>query len=229
MSSLSNFVTWVQEKLSFPTEIDEPAIENAIDSAIVILSRIKPRIAIVDFTGNNSAYDFTLPSSWVEGFSTVLSVEYPSGKQSPIYIKTFEYRMYQSATGTIKFRLVNDTPSATDTVRVSYSAPWEIDSTSSTVLAQDVRAVVDLAASICAQELSAKAAQTQVRSLDADAINYLAKVDHWSSISKRLESSFKRHVGVSEDSWIKATSKTTEIDSIFPWGVENITHPRSWQ
>jgi hypothetical protein len=229
MSTKQTYVTGVRYRLSYPQELDEPTIQDAVNRAVILYSKIRPKQAVTDFSGDGSSYDFTLPSDWVEGYSRILQVEFPTGNQQATILKSHKYTVYQSATDTYVFRLIEDTPSSTQTVRVTYTIPYTVNDSSSDVRAQDEEALIDLAAAFCARVLSAKAAQTTQSSLDADPINYLAKVDHWSNVAKRLEGLFKQHFGITSETWIQAVNAVMDVDALFPWGHDMIIHTRSWR
>jgi hypothetical protein len=107
------------EKLS-ATERD-----NFIQEAVKIYSKHRPREVIRDISGDGLTYDFAIATnltSWVKGFSTIKSVEYPADERTPSYIEEEEdYRIIEKETGQF-LRIITYTPSATQKVRVLYTA-----------------------------------------------------------------------------------------------------------
>ena len=209
-------------------DLNDSLIDSIIQDAIYEYSRIKPREKASDFQGDGTAYSFTFPSDWLDGFSTIKQVEYPFGEQVPTIIKPYRYRVYRGTAG-VNFRMVQDTPSSTGTVRVTYLLPHTGSSTSFTVPDSDVGAVAALAASKLARQLAAQNARTQSNTMDADVVNYLSKVANWTALADKLEDKYKSLIGIPKNSSVDAATQYMDWDTQYPWGTNLLTHPRSWQ
>lgn len=225
----NTLVTKVGEELQDNVgELSDAVIESKIQDAIYEYSRVRPYEKSADFIGNGTAYAFTLPSDWLDRFSSIRQVEYPFGEQEPIIIKPYKYRVYRGTAG-VNFRLVKDTPSSTGTVRVTYLLPHTGSSTSFTIPDSDVSAVAALAASLLARHLAAQNARTQSNTMDADVVNYLTKIANWTTLADKLEDKYKSLLGIPRNSEVDAATGYIDWDMEYAWGSSFLTHPRSFQ
>ncbi len=119
----------------FKTKVDEIVQDDAskltptekadfIQEALKQYSKHRPREIIKDITGDGT-YDYAIATnltSWVKGFSIVKKIEYPADERIPTYLEEDDdYQIYEKETGQI-LRLINDTPAATEKIRVTYTA-----------------------------------------------------------------------------------------------------------
>ena len=209
-------------------DINDSLIDSLVQDAIYEYSRVRAREKVTDFTGDGTAYSFTLPSDWMDGFSVVKRVEYPFGEQEPEIIKPYKYRVYRGTAG-VTFRMVKDTPSSTGTVRVTYLLPHTGSSSSFTIPDSDVSAVAALAASKLARQLAAQNARTQASTMDADVVNYLSQVASWNTLADKLEDEYKALIGIPKNGNEEAVTDWADWDMSFAWGENLLTHPRSWR
>lgn len=233
MADLDSFVEGVKYRLAEEIDrdtqdIEEERIVNFITSAVKSYNRIVPNTAVSTFSGNGTAYAWSLPSNWVDGFSELTSVEYPSGDQDPTYLKAYKWRILQG-TAEKKFHLLLDTPSATQTVTITYTIPHVVTVGTSTIPVQDEEAVQDLATSYCFSELAAKFVRTNKSTLEGDIINNLTKVDYYNNQSRALENRFKAHFGIRPGDLGPTTQCIGEWDQVYSWGTDFITHQRVWR
>jgi hypothetical protein len=103
--------------------------DAALRQAAAFYSNDRPNLTVVDITGAGS-FDLTLPDLWQEGFSKIKSVEYPydADNQEAELLDRDQWAIYQNPTGKV-LRLLDETPSASDTVRVTYTRQHKIAST----------------------------------------------------------------------------------------------------
>lgn len=229
MSTLTDFVTGVKNRLEDP-ELEVGFIQDAVWRAAIFYSRrISPRIRIVQFTGDGSTYNFPLPSDWDNSLSHILRVEYPITDQKPSYIKPYRYTVYLDSLGVYKFRMIQDTPSSTEKVNVTYAVLHTLSSATSTIPASDEEAVIDLAAALVARIMQAKAARTQLFKFDADIINYVTIAETWRTVAEDLERKFKAHFGLKREDIVGAVTNYGDIDMLFPWGQDLLVHRRAWR
>lgn len=213
-------------RLASPPDVHPTEVSGFLLKALQTYSVFKPRILAAEMTGDGSKYDFDLPTDWVEGFSQIIDIEYPSGSQIPTYLKAYQYRIYQSAT-TKKLRLLTYIPGATEKLLVTYTLPHSVTSAVNTTEQQDFSAICDLAASVGCDYLAEKFAQTQSSTLDADVVNYLSKVDYYRNLSRRLMVDFKTHFGMKEDDVVPAISKVGDMPApTSTGGLNMLLHPR---
>jgi len=150
--------TQVVGNLGDPAKLTEQDIDQHIDEAVLAYSQLSPNVKAYDYTGDGSTYDFTFPSDFVDGFSSLLSIEAPQGEQFPVYLTQTDWIFYRSTTA-LKLRLLS-IPATSVVVRITYTANHIVDSDDSslsTVPSTDIHAIVYLATSRAALELAGEA------------------------------------------------------------------------
>lgn len=188
--SLTDYVSRVDKVLpQADTELPAGAVEEMVYDAVMVYSRLRPRNDVEDYAGDGSTYDFTLPTNWVQGFSSILAVEWESvGEQEPVYLRADKWMFYLSPTGwKLRFFEIPD-----GTVRVTYTKPH----TENTVYDQDKRAVGHLVIAKTALALAGKYSGYNEPSFEADVINYRTKADEYRSQARLFERLFKEHFGM---------------------------------
>jgi len=109
--------------------------DAALHQAATFYSNDRPNLTVVDITGAGS-FDLTLPALWQEGFSKIKFVEYPyeADNQEPQLLDRDQWAIYQKPTAKV-LRLLDETPSANETVRVTYTRQHKIASTIASTIA----------------------------------------------------------------------------------------------
>ncbi|GER92684.1 hypothetical protein A45J_0402 [hot springs metagenome] len=203
-------------KLTNPGDYD-----RNIAAAIAIYSKHRPNLKVVDITGNGG-HDYDLPSGWIDEFSVIKSIEYPIGDVPATLIDNDKYEIYQSPTAK-KIRLINDTPSASESFRVTFTTLR----TDTTIPDGDIDALCNLASALCLEELANAYAQTSDSTIAADSVNYRTKSFDFAQRAKRLMQLYKEHMGIREDDITQPASAVIDLDIKYPGGGERLTHPRS--
>ena len=104
--------------------VGETRIPLALETALATFTKDKPRVAAGTLDGDGTAQTFDLPTllaadGWVDGWSTVLSIEYPTGNLPKTYV---DYNATAIEDGTLYFA---DTPAAgTNNIRIRFNAAW---------------------------------------------------------------------------------------------------------
>ena len=208
--------------------------DRLLSQAVIIYSKDRPREIIHEITGDGTAYDFAMPSSWIEGSSNIIGkIEYPADDyQSPVYIEDDEWIFFRKlvASVTTKYiRFTTFTPASNKIARFLYTVPHTLSDSSNTITDNDIEAVVALAAALCFWALAAKFAQTTDPTIDADVIDYQRKSDLYSTLAKEKLAIYNSLMGLgAEAKGAAAASAGVEIkdlDVIFPWGEDYLTHP----
>jgi len=170
----------------------------AVTEALNRYSKNRPRLVCADLAGAGS-HDLALPVGWVEGLSSIQSVEYPTGVVPEALLDSDMWTMYRTPTAT-KLRLLTYTPEATETVRILYSAAH----TEGTVPAADLEAVANLAAATCLRQLAAAFGQTSDPTIGADVVNYRSKADEFRRLADSLEEQYGDHLGIGKSTPVSA-------------------------
>lgn len=117
------------------TELTQADEDAALKQAATLYSNDRPNLTVVDITGSG-VFDLALPALAEEGFLKIKSVEYPydAGNQEPALLDRDQWKIYQTPSGKV-LRLLKATPSASETVRVTYTRQHKIASTGALTIA----------------------------------------------------------------------------------------------
>jgi hypothetical protein len=190
-----------------------------ITAALARYSRHRPAVAVEDIDGDGT-HEYDLPLGWVEEFSTITSIEYPLGDLPATLMEPEDFEVYRKPAGNV-LRLIADAPAASEEFRVTYTIPR----TEITVAANDVDALVNLAASFCCENLANAYAQSGDSTIGADAVNYRSKSADFAFRAKRLMALYKEHVGVKEDGGVAPATGVASHEMHYPGGQDRLTHP----
>lgn len=95
----------------------------ALEAALATFSKDRPRIATDTFSGDNTTrtFDLTAAADWTAGWSTVRSVEHPTGEIPKQYVDSHKWT-HDEETDEL---LIHDAPAAgTDNIKIRYTALW---------------------------------------------------------------------------------------------------------
>jgi len=210
--------------------------ERMITSAKKIYDGDNSREIIKDDTSaDGDAYDFSLPTDWVDGFSVILGqIEYPikstDSWQTPQYVDDNDWMIYKTST-TTKLRFLNFIPASGYTFRYTYTVPHTLSEASCTINEFDWEAVCHLAASFCFTTLAAKYSQIEEPTIEADVIDYQRRNDECLALSKIHEDFYKGHMGIGIEKTLTTTGAQTtkDFDLNYAWGSGYLTHPTRWR
>lgn len=195
--------------------------DEQIKAALERYSKDRPKEYVVDLTGDGGNYyeiATTTFSEWVGGFSRVFSVEYPAAvvanDEAPTYLEDGDWRDDYYAGDKRYLYLPNNTPAATEKIRITYIVPYLLSGTPGTTdtPAQDFDAICSLAAGLCCEALAAKYGQSMDPTLAADVVNYAEKTDFYARRAKELIALYEEHMGIEEG--------TAPASVVSDWDVE---------
>jgi hypothetical protein len=204
----------------------------ALTEAVKDLARFRPRLLVGDIVGNGTS-TYTLPAGWVVDVSSLLSLEFPLGNDPPTYLEESDWTLYRSASTTVQLRLVRELPSASQTMRLLYTAPHTLGSTpaTTTLTAVDEEPALNKAASLCCTWLAAYYAQQGQASLAADVTNHESKSRTYRDLAKDFQRLYNEALGIDTKDGqapVKAASAVGDWDNSYPWGEDRLTHPQRW-
>jgi len=110
--------------------LDELERYRQIKQAVSRYSRDNPDEDIDDVTGDGGQYYVlsTELTNWREGFSRVLSIDYPAptvaSDEAPAYLDPDNWDDDYWASGSRYLYLPNHSPASTETMRIRYTTPW---------------------------------------------------------------------------------------------------------
>lgn len=219
-----------------PLMVDATTLDEAISAATTRFSQDRPREVVVDVTGAGSDFypltgGSSVAASWVDGSSRVVSIDYPAGAVANGYTPSWldpdnDWTTYRSASVTyLRFR--NAAPSATETARVTYTAPHTHTSVTDTVPAQDLDALCDLAAHYACLALATKAAASQDSVIAADSTNYRDSQLRFKQQAEAWLASYEARMGIKEGG-VAGASATADWNRSNTVGQPWLTHHRRW-
>lgn len=206
-----------------PIAASDAAILQAI---LQRYSKDRPQEKVTDVPGDGTS-DIALPAGYEDGFSILRSLEYPIGNVPPTYLEDDEWMFYRSPTG-LKIRLLSTKPTATQNVRVSWTARHAADGT--TVPDWDFEAVCDFAGSLGFEGLAGVYAQTGDPTIQADVVNYRTKAQEYLGLAKAARRRYFNHLGIEEGASGGAAAGPAismgDLNEAMGSGVDRLTHPK---
>lgn len=220
MTPLDDLRTRLDQMLQDAAErLSSAARDAAIFQAISDYSRDRPWRVVLDIAGAGS-YDLALPADWVAGFSHIVSIEYPAGRREPVLLESGAWTLYTSPAGTL-LRLLEVTPQSGETVRISYTLPHLVDGT--TLPAQDLDAVADLAAAIAFEKRATLVAEARDPTLAADLVGSRARAEDFAGRAREARRRYNERMG--KEGQPGAATGAADWDIELGDGGDRITHP----
>lgn len=209
-----------------------------LSQAVLIFSKDSPRELVHELTGDGSAYDFSLPDDWVDGFSAILgNIEYPADDyQDPAYIESNDWMLFKKLVDEVTteyLRFTTFIPVSGKTARYHFIAPHTLTDDVNTIKESNTEAVVALTASLCFWALAAKFAQTTDPDIDADVIDYQRKSDIYTALAKEQFALYNSLMGLGAETKNNASAGAgtvfKDLDVIYAHGEDFLTHPARWR
>ena len=199
--------------------------EAAIQEAVVWHSRHEPQEKLQDLAGDGTTAEFAVASDFVQGLSTVRSIEYPQGKRPPEYLeKHDDFLLYRKPTGL--FHQFLTVPASAKVARVTYTALHVVSATAGTVPDHRFDAVCTLAAAVSCQWLANRFSQQGDSTIGADSVDHKSKAAEYASRARELERTYMKALGITDLGGPPAASATRDWDQGYPFGIDRLTHPR---
>lgn len=203
-------------------------------------SKDKPQDLIADVTGNGtSVYPLTSHvgppiitglTSWTAGVSTIRSLEYPvSTTGEPEYVDRNEFMIYRPASGKEQLRLLGSSPTASETLRVRYTAPHSFSVTTSTIDDLDRGTFSLLAAAYAAQLLAADFLKSNTSNLSQDNSDFSQKSRDMQSLADSLFKKYASAVSSKTDGAKSYTTAIKDLDMKGSIGQSFLFHPERFR
>jgi hypothetical protein len=180
--------------------IGEPEIIKAIAKAIKTYSKHRPREVVEDIAGDGGfEYDLGDLDHWSDEFSIVKTVEYPvdDTDENPDLLLDDEVEIYKKPAGTY-LRFLDDTPAATEQIRITYTGMHVCTDEECTVPDADEEAVQALAAAYFCKMLAAAYATDEDSTINADSVNHAGKSERYLRMKKEYQAEYDEHIGIKE-------------------------------
>ena len=212
----------VRGNLGDPGGLTDQDIDQHIGEAIFAYSKLVPNYKVTDLTGDGSAYDFSLPSDFQLGFSSIVSIEFPANEQVPTYLADTSWILYQNTT-TTKFRFLL-TPGNGEIARIAYTVPHSIDADDAsltTVIDADRVAIEYLTTARAAEELAAEATRLSVGT-NSDIPFLPAPVASYRLLAQDYLRMYYEHMDIPADGGSPGLSLTGSLSNIPSWGSRGL-------
>jgi len=176
-------------------ELSAAARSEQVRAAIEQYSHDVPDIITEDEAGDaGNYYAVTGLAKWSEGFSQVLSIQYPAptvaSDEAPVYLEPDDWDA-DYWDGSVRYiYLPNHAPAATEAMRIRYTAPYTDAGSGYDFPSAHFYAVCNLAASFCCRAISNKYSRTNDASIAADSVNHMSRAEEW---SRRAGSLFRMY------------------------------------
>ncbi len=230
MSTRQDYITALASLVGGELPLGEIDQIVAIGVAVAEHSRQRPRIVVEDEAGN-AGFDYavSLLAAWSDGLSVIKTLEYPvdDTDETPDILQDDAWIMYQKPAG-MYFRFVEDKPAATESIRVTYTAPHTCSDTSCTIKNCDETAVQSLAAAHFCNMLAAYYAQTQDSTISADSVDHTSKSREYAARARAYRKLYFDHMGIVEGQKT-AASVTRDQDKAGSWAGDKLTHPKRYR
>ncbi len=222
-TSVQTFIEQIDRELrGIPTtELDEPDKVEHLKAALEKYSKDRPDVAHLDKAGDGGKYyeiNTTTFTEWVEGFSRIVSIEYPaatiaSDERPRLLLPAHDWDDNYWEESARHLYLPNHAPLSSEEMRIVYTTPYAFSGSPEEVgiPTQDFYAVCALSASYCCGALAAKYGQTLDSTIGADAVRYGSKSGRYERRADKLLQKYNDHLGIPK-SGVKAESVVHEWD-----------------
>jgi hypothetical protein len=222
------------------TELDDSKLAAMIKAAVERYSHDAPDDTTTDVDGDGSKYYDISDSltSWSEGFSHVLSVEYPAptvaDDEPPVYLDPEDWQDNYWYYGDRYLFFPNHAPATGETIRVAYSVPyiWSGSPEAVDIPAGDLYALCYLAAGLSCQAISAKYSRTSDATIAADSVSHTTRAGEFAQRAKEFIALYEKHMGLGDESgkppFVPGAGTFVDLDTAPSWppGRQFLYHGR---
>lgn len=201
-------------------EEDSDEIDTAIIQALKSYSKDNPDQKTVNIIGNGSS-DYSLPASWVDDFSDVISIEYPINDIPANLLDDRSFQIYQTTTEN-KIRLLDDKPSVTESFNLKFTIPRLIG----TIPPTHTESFSWLATAFCFIKLSNLYSHATDSSLSISELNATEKSNQYSKRAEDLIKLYKDFMGITLDGGQIPKIGHCSLDHNYPFNIDRLTHSR---
>jgi len=198
--------------------------KDIIQEAVKQYSRDKPRLRDALFAGDGSTQTYAVPTGWVDGFSIVRQMEYPTGEVPMNFLRVQENVTVIQQDEVPKVVFTAFAPASGENVRLYYITPHTVDDSSSTIPANDEDAIVNLSASLFCRALAAFYAEELESTLSDDAVVHPGQADKFDQLADTFLKQYLEHITDGEVE--TAVLAHFDYDAMFSWGRHFLTHSR---
>lgn len=207
--------------------LGEAEIVKAIQKALAVHSKHRPRIVVEEVTGDGG-FDYALVDldAWADDFSVIRQVEYPvdDDDEEAEILEDEDWQIFETSSGKY-LRFLSNTPETTEQFRVTYTGLHTCTDDACTVKTNDEEAVQSLAAAFFCKMLQAAHTQDGDSTIAADSVDHAGKAERYAKMGKDYRAEYDDHMGI-KDGKPKPASYNQDMDVTYPTGHDRLTHPR---
>lgn len=192
-------------------------------------SRDKPSELIYDLTGNGTGvYTLTgVVTSWSNDFSQILTIESPTGENEPAMVERSTWKIYKPSSSSEQLKLFEITPDASETIRLTYTAPHSFSETTSTIGDNDKMLIGLLLAAYAAQALSADFLKANRSNIPNDSVDFSQKSKDMQALSDILFKRYATMIAGKTDGNVEPAYAQKDYDMLNTFGEEYIVHDKA--
>jgi hypothetical protein len=226
MTVLSDYIDTMKSLVPGNLPLGDAAMQIAVRLALAEHGKHKPRVVVEDADGDGG-FDYALTglAEWSAGFSHVRQVEYPVDDDDATadILDAADWEIYEKPAGK-QLRFLEDKPTATESFRVTYTAPHACTDSACTVSAADNDAVMTLAAGEFCEMLATHFAQSGDSTIQADTVDHKSRAAEYAGRARAYKAMYRNHMGV-QDGKPAPASGTADWDVTYPGGMDRLTKP----
>ena len=230
MSTRQDFITAIGNLVGGELPLGEPEKIFAINKAVKRYSGDRPHEVVEDENGTGDFdYAITLLASWTNGFSSIKKVEYPVDDDVELasVLDDDAWTIYKKPSGPC-LRFLEDKPSETEAMRITYTALHVCDDEQCTIPVGDEEAVQMLAAANFCDMLATYYAQTQDSTIQADSVDHKSKAAEYAARARAYRKEYFDQMGIVPGS-VAPASVTRDQDAPASHRLDQLTHPRKFR
>ncbi len=180
--------------------------EEAIKAALLTYSRDMENTTTDDISGNDTRYyaltgGSAVLTSFSDDFSVIELVEYPAADisldETPIYLDPDDYDTDYNYNNVRYLKFNNISPSSTETIRITYTIPYEFDGSDEVDLpAQHYYPFCKLAACVTSRYLANYYSQAEDTQLTLESARHGNKSTMWATRAQEWCAGYREDVGL---------------------------------
>lgn len=183
-------------------EISSNSRDDLIKAALERYSHDAPDEVTTDVTGDAGKYYpiATSLTSFIEGFSRIISIEYPAptiaSEEAPTYLDPEDWDDDYWYDGDRYLWLPTLAPPATEKMRIRFTAPYTFSAGTVDIPTADFYNICLLASGLCAQAIADKYSRTSDSTISVDSVAHLSRAQEWSRRARELIGMYKENMGL---------------------------------
>lgn len=200
-------------------QITDSVQYDLASAAVERYGQDRPDEITTDVTGTGARYyAVTGLTSWAEGYSKIVSIEYPAiaiaSNDVPTYLDPDDWSDDYWVSGVRYIFLPNHAPASTETMRIRYTAPYtKASGAYSQISSRDFYAIGHLLASMMCQSVATRYSKTTDSGIAADAIGHTSRAGEFASRARELEKYYLQHMELDKSQDIRPAGEFINWDT----------------